>query len=137
MIPMQKRKITVVAGIIYNQAGEIFVAQRNAATSFGLMWEFPGGKVEINENHPQALKRELAEELGIIAVVNPTCYLVTLYEQESLDIELHFYKVEGFQGEISLREHADSKWLPVSELGCVNFAPADLDVVAQLQQEDK
>ncbi|MGL4972613.1 MAG: NUDIX domain-containing protein, partial [Culicoidibacterales bacterium] len=71
---MEKKKVIVVAAIIRNQVGEILVAQRNAKKNYGLMWEFPGGKVEPEETHAQALARELVEELGIEAVIEPHCY---------------------------------------------------------------
>lgn len=132
---MEKKKVIVVAAIIRNQVGEILVAQRNAKKNYGLMWEFPGGKVEPEETHAQALARELVEELGIEAVIEPHCYAVTTDEHPTAVVELHFYRVEHFSGELTLHEHEASKWLKPSELGTVEFAPADIEVVKQMQME--
>ncbi|MGL4953640.1 MAG: 8-oxo-dGTP diphosphatase MutT [Culicoidibacterales bacterium] len=132
---MEKRKIIVVAAIIRNQDEQIFVAKRNAKKNFGMMWEFPGGKVEHGESHCQALARELSEELGIQATVQPTCYAITQHEHERAEIELHFYQVHQFSGQIVLHEHEDGKWLKHSEFDSVEFVPADIEVVRQLQRE--
>ena len=58
-------KITnVVAAVITNE-NLFFIAQRNRNKHLGLKWEFPGGKVDINETNEEALKREIKEELNI------------------------------------------------------------------------
>ena len=59
--------VLVVAGIMQKD-GMIFAAQRNAKAHQALKWEFPGGKVEINETPEKALERELFEELGVKTV---------------------------------------------------------------------
>lgn len=60
--------IDVVAAII-ERNGEVLLAQRNSSSDQAGLWEFPGGKVEAGETQPQALVRELAEELNIAATV--------------------------------------------------------------------
>ncbi|CNI51207.1 pyrimidine (deoxy)nucleoside triphosphate pyrophosphohydrolase [Yersinia bercovieri] len=66
--------IDVVAAII-ERNGKVLLAQRNSSSDQAGLWEFPGGKVEAGENQPQALIRELAEELNIAATV--TRYIAT------------------------------------------------------------
>ncbi|PLM06360.1 NUDIX domain-containing protein, partial [Klebsiella pneumoniae] len=60
------KMIDVVAAII-EQDGQILLAQRPPHADQPGMWEFAGGKVEPGESQPQALTRELQEEMGIIA----------------------------------------------------------------------
>jgi len=60
------KMIDVVAAII-EQDGQILLAQRPPHADQPGMWEFAGGKVEPGESQPQALARELQEEMGIIA----------------------------------------------------------------------
>lgn len=62
------KTLDVVAAII-ERDGKILLAQRPQHTDQSGMWEFAGGKVESGENQPEALIRELREELGIEAVV--------------------------------------------------------------------
>ena len=65
---MKRHEIRVVAGVIERQ-GMILVGQRRAGDRFQYKWEFPGGKVEPDEDPKDALARELREELGIVAVI--------------------------------------------------------------------
>lgn len=127
------KKLSVVAALIYNDKGELFTAQRSETMSFPLLWEFPGGKVEVAETKPVALARELAEELGIHAEVEPDCLATTTYIQADLQIDLYFYAVHHFQGVIRLHEHAQSRWVHPSELEAAIFAPADREIVRRLQ----
>ena len=68
------KMIEVVAAII-EQDGKILLAQRPPHADQPGMWEFAGGKVEPGESQPQALARELREEMGIIA--HPACYIAS------------------------------------------------------------
>jgi len=56
--------VDVVGGILVRK-GRILLVQRLPDKDYPLMWECPGGKVEPEETHEQALKRELREEVGI------------------------------------------------------------------------
>ena len=63
--PIMKR---VVAGLIVRD-GKLLVCQRTRHQTMPLKWEFPGGKIEEGEQPRAALRRELEEELGILATV--------------------------------------------------------------------
>ena len=56
----------VVAAAIHDHRGNLLLARRglDGSRESG-HWEFPGGKVESGETPVQALRRELAEELGV------------------------------------------------------------------------
>src|SRR4030042_1923298 len=58
------KTVIVAAGLIIER-GKILVTQRKKDSHQGLLWEFPGGKVEEGEEPRRALQRELMEELGI------------------------------------------------------------------------
>lgn len=64
------KMIDVVAAII-EQDGKILLAQRPPHADQPGMWEFAGGKVEPGESQPQALARELQEEMGIRHAISP------------------------------------------------------------------
>ena len=63
----------VVCAVIYNDKNEIFCTQRGPGRALEGKWEFPGGKVEINETHEQTIIREIQEELD--SLVEPLNYL--------------------------------------------------------------
>lgn len=56
--------IDVAAALLFRD-GKILIAQRNADSHLGGLWEFPGGKREPGETFEQCLVRELREELGV------------------------------------------------------------------------
>jgi len=45
--------------------GKLLLAKRPMNKQFGGFWELPGGKVELNESYPEALRREISEELSV------------------------------------------------------------------------
>ena len=66
------KKIEVVAGIIYNNNGEVLCTQRNISplSYISKKYEFPGGKIESKETHHEALQREIFEEFIDLIVEN-------------------------------------------------------------------
>ncbi|MEQ4939434.1 pyrimidine (deoxy)nucleoside triphosphate diphosphatase, partial [Proteus terrae] len=81
------KMIDVVAAII-EQDGKILLAQRPPHADQPGMWEFAGGKVEPGESQPQALARELQEEMGIIA--HPACYIAS-HQREVSGRQVHLH----------------------------------------------
>ena len=60
----RRKAIEVVAGLIWDK-DKFLICQRPENKARGLLWEFPGGKVEAGETLPQALQRECMEELAV------------------------------------------------------------------------
>lgn len=59
------KTVLVAAVALIDPDRRILLAQRPAGKAMAGLWEFPGGKVEVNESPEAALIRELHEELGI------------------------------------------------------------------------
>ena len=55
---MEKKKTIEVVAAIIKKDDKIFVTQRGYG-EFKDKWEFPGGKIELNETKEEALKREI------------------------------------------------------------------------------
>jgi (d)CTP diphosphatase len=90
------KTLDVVAAII-EQDGKILLAQRPPHADQPGLWEFAGGKVEPGESQPQALIRELQEELGITAEVER--YIASHQREVSGRlIHLHAWWVARFSG---------------------------------------
>lgn len=121
------KTIDVVAAII-EQNGKILLAQRPAHADQAGMWELAGGKVEQGESQPQALIRELREELGIIA--QPTRYIASHQREVSgRMIHLHAWHVPVYEGEIVAHEHSALAWCLPDEALDYELAPADVPLL--------
>ena len=117
----------VVAAIIIKD-DKYFIAQRNRNKHMGLSWEFPGGKVEKGETLYMALKREIKEELNIeINIKNKLGE--ENYQDDKINVKLHYFICSHFNGEIILSEHEDSAWVTKNEFKNYNFAEGDSDII--------
>lgn len=125
--------VQVVAGIIKDKENKIFIAQRNLKKSQGGLWEFPGGKIEVNESREHALIRELQEELDITVEVNKYVGEKT-FEYPDKSINLIVFECKIISGEVKLEEHEDSKWVRIEELKNFKFSPADEFIVDILEK---
>lgn len=122
----------VVAAVMVRE-DRVLICQRTETQAFALQWEFPGGKVEAGEDLPAALLRELREELGISAVVGQEIATVRHQYAEGLGVELHFFLVKEFAGEIENRIFREVRWERREALDAGSFLEADRDVVAGLK----
>jgi len=121
----------VVAALIMNQ-GKILVCQRTRHQTMPLKWEFPGGKMETGEQPRDALRRELEEELGIDAKIGEEVARIQHKYKNGGAVELRFYVVHHFQGEIENRIFRDIQWADRKKLPTFDFLEADLELVKRL-----
>ena len=122
----------VVAAVMVRDS-RVLICQRTAEQAFPLQWEFPGGKVEAGEELAAALRRELREELGIESVIGREVATVRHQYTEGLAVELHFFLVTGFDGEIENRIFREVRWEERGALDAATFLEADRDVVQRLR----
>jgi 8-oxo-dGTP diphosphatase len=122
----------VVAAILL-RGDLVLICQRTEQQPFALQWEFPGGKVEAGEEMAAALARELEEELGIRAVIGPEVATVQHQYAQGLGVELHFFVVTEFEGEIENRIFRQVRWEERAALDAESFLEADRGVVRRLR----
>lgn len=121
------KTLDVVAAII-ERDGNILLAQRPDHADQAGLWEFAGGKVEAGETQPQALTRELREELGIDAV--PARYVASHQREVSGRlIHLHAWHVVNFSGEPVRHYHRALLWCLPTEALKLPLAPADIPLL--------
>lgn len=129
--PAPKRRINVVGAVLLRD-GLILAARRGDHMSLAGMWEFPGGKIEAGETPQEALRRELEEELLCRAEIGEHVE-TTEHEYDFGVVILTTFFCSLIGGEPQLTEHAEIKWLPASELGELEWAPADIPAVDRLR----
>jgi 8-oxo-dGTP diphosphatase len=121
----------VVAALIL-RADKVLVCQRTRHQTMPLKWEFPGGKIESGEQPRDALRRELDEELGIDATIGEEVARFRHDYKNGAAVELRFYAVREYRGEIENRIFRDMRWARPSELPALDFLEADLGLVRNL-----
>lgn len=121
----------VVAALIVRQA-RVLICQRTRHQSLPLKWEFPGGKIESGEAAEAALSRELEEELGIRAQIGKRIATVRHKYKNGGSVEVQFFVVESFQGEIQNRIFHDVRWVKRAEMTQYDFLEADVALVSSI-----
>jgi len=121
----------VVAGLIL-QNGKLLVCQRTRHQTMPLKWEFPGGKIEEGEQPRDALRRELEEELGILATIGDEVARIQHEYTNGAKVELRFFVVRDYRGELENRIFRDVQWAKTTDLPKFDFLEADLTLVNDL-----
>lgn len=123
----------VVAALILRE-DKILICQRTRHQPLPLKWEFPGGKIEPEEPPTEALHRELEEELGIRAIIGPKVTTICHHYANGLAVELHFYVVTEYMGEIQNRIFHDVRWVTLAEMPGYDFLEADIALIQDLAE---
>lgn len=121
-----------VVGAVIVEDGRVLCAQRGQKGNLGGMWEFPGGKIEPDETPREALEREIVEELDCKVHVGEEV-ATTTHDYEFAIVTLTTFYCELISGTPRLTEHAAIRWLPADGLGALDWAPADIPAVQQIQ----
>jgi 8-oxo-dGTP diphosphatase len=109
------RPMTEVAvGILIRPNGDFLMTTRPAGKAYAGHWEFPGGKLEVNETVVQALRRELIEEIGI-TIQDAKVWRSSVVDYPHALVRLNFCKVSAWTGQLHMRESQQFAWqsLPV------------------------
>ena len=128
---MERKEINVVAAII--REGDMVFATQRGYGNFKDWWEFPGGKVKPGETPEKALIREIEEELDTKIAVDR--FLATVeydYPEFYLSMDCFWCHIE--EGDLKLLEHEAAKWLPIDNLRQVNWLPADIMVIEEIEK---
>jgi len=121
----------VVAALILKD-DRILACQRTRHQVMPLNWEFPGGKIEEGEQPRDALRRELEEELGIEAAIGNEVARIHHEYPGGGSVELRFFEVHDYRGEIENRIFREIRWVSRKELLELDFLEADHTLVEDL-----
>jgi 8-oxo-dGTP diphosphatase len=119
----EMKTVIVTAGVIIEKK-KVLVAQRREGAHRGLLWEFPGGKVQEGEDPRKALRRELKEELKVDVEVGKILEAVfhTYPEYPILLLTYHCRIKKGVPKPIGCH---DLQWVSLEELNRLAMPPAD------------
>ena len=129
---MNKKPIVYVSACaIIDSNDRILITSRENRNDFSNYWEFPGGKVEFNESHSEALKRELHEELNLSADIGDfICSGEDVINGKI--IKLHAYFID-FIGEPTMStDHDEMKWFSLKDLVNLKTPPADEPIISRI-----
>lgn len=126
-------KTLEVTAAIIRQNGKILICQRPADKNCGLLWEFPGGKIEAGETGEQCIVRECQEELGVTLSVEWELTNIT-YEYPDRIVHLHFYFCNIADGILVKKEHNALAWIAPSEVDQYEFCLADWAMMRKMME---
>jgi 8-oxo-dGTP diphosphatase len=126
-----RKTVQVVAAYIERE-DKVLLDKRAEGKHLAGTWEFPGGKVEENENEVDALVRELREELGVAARVgNEIARVHHAYEDFDLQMVLYEVYIDGIPRAVGVQEIA---WFDRRHLRDLEMPPADRPLIEAIER---
>lgn len=127
------KTIKVVAALI-EKDGKYLIARRAYGDESVIgKWEFPGGKVEPNEDEMAAIEREIREEFEL--EVKAVKFLVNnVHEYPNRAIDLRLYECKYVSGEFKLHDHLEYKYVSKDELTSYELCLADVPLAEYIKE---
>jgi len=130
--PDARPVLDVAVGVLLDGDGRVLLAERPPGKPMAGYWEFPGGKIEPDEEPRQALARELHEELGI-DTGHALPWITRVYRYPHATARLHMFRITTWQGEPHGREEQRLSWQDPNAVGIDPLLPANHAILAALR----
>ena len=125
------KNIDISIAIVKNTQNLFLICLRPDHVHQGGKWEFPGGKINKNENAEQAMLRELKEEVAITAV-DYRLLETKFFDYGDKQLNLNFFLVSQFTGEAFAKEGQRMQWVNKAELLNYSFPDANAAIIKKL-----
>ncbi|MNC85464.1 CTP pyrophosphohydrolase [compost metagenome] len=123
-------RVVVVAAVV-ERDGAFLVTRRQPGVHLEGLWEFPGGKIDPDETHADALRREIREELDADVEVLDLA-LATSHAYPGRTVILYFYRC-ALSGSPRPLLGQEMKWVRREDLDALAFPPADEELIRMLR----
>ena len=120
----------IVVPAVIEDGHRYLVTRRQPGVHLAGLWEFPGGKIDPDESHAAALRREIQEELGVDIDVGDLTYETT-HAYPDRTVELYFYRCT-LRGVPRPQLGQEMRWVARAELALLGFPPADKEFIDRL-----
>ena len=131
--PKGSQKLNVVLGII-RRGDSFLLTQRAKDAHLGGLWEFPGGKIALDEAAEDGLHREIKEELGIDVTIDRFFTLIR-YHEGDFDVTLNAFECSIKSGLPKSLEGQTMDWVSLDQLSKLAMPKANRLVVERLNLE--
>lgn len=125
-------KTIQVSAAVIQKDNKIFATQRGYGAFKGF-WEFPGGKLELDETPEESLHREIMEELDLDIAIGDLLDIVE-YDYPEFHIKMYCFLCAVKSGSLTLKEHDAARWLTKEALWSVDWLPADQSLIQRIEQ---
>lgn len=123
-----------IAIIIHS--GKVLITRRQKHTPLGGLWEFPGGKLEKNENPEQCAIREVQEELKLKIVPQKKLGVLT-HKYPDITVELHFFVCKLLRKGRKISNFKTARWVGERELDFIAFPQANKRIIKKIKRRLK
>ena len=127
----------VVAAAVIDPGDRVLIAQRPPGKHLAGGWEFPGGKLEPDEDRRAGLARELLEELGLTLIAPPRPLIRVRHKYDHGEVLIDMWVVRRYSGTPRGLDGQALRWCTRDELDSVEMLPADGPIVAALRLPDR
>ena len=130
--PKTKNPHYTVTAAVIQRDGDVLIAQRPTDGLLGGMWEFPGGKIEPNEDLETCLKREICEELDLPLQVGEP-FGIYKHTFTHFKVTLHAFLCQPLTDDILINEHQQIRWVHPKTLDQYPMGKIDRQISRRLQ----
>lgn len=128
------RKHIKVTAAIFTKGDLVLAMRRASHKPLPGKWEFPGGKLEENEDAATALVREIKEELGL-DIYNLELFDHSITLLPDWEVELSCFLVQTDTFPTDSTDHDEMLWMNKNDLLELDWSDADMPAVRKLKEQ--